>query len=242
MLSQVASPNLAGNAFGRNRADTELNAWTRKDQQGLKEGPGKQGRWGKAEFAVWVTKGNHGWEAPTVLVKCVLFTEATFFLFSLLLCFVSFDIWRSVHEISHSRNHTAKRGNQSSPKHSDFFIPTNFSTPYFPNPCLYNQLNFCFVWKDAPFFLAEQIIKWKCSSLGPAQLFTTPWTIAHQAPLVEDSRSPPGKNTGVGCRSLLQGIFPTQGSNLGLLQILYHLSHQGSPNDKFSFKYYFRVS
>ena len=37
-----------------------------------------------------------------------------------------------------------------------------------------------------------------------------------------------GKKTGVGCRSLLQGIFPTQSSNLGLLhykQILYHLSH-----------------
>ena len=41
-----------------------------------------------------------------------------------------------------------------------------------------------------------------------------------------------GKNTGVGSHSLLQGIFPTQGSNLGLLHcrhILYHLSHQGSP-------------
>ena len=36
----------------------------------------------------------------------------------------------------------------------------------------------------------------------------------------------------VGCHALLQGIFPTQGSNPGLLhcrQILYHLSHQGSP-------------
>ena len=35
----------------------------------------------------------------------------------------------------------------------------------------------------------------------------------------------PGKNTGVGGHALLQGIFPTQGSNLGLLhcgQILYH--------------------
>ena len=34
------------------------------------------------------------------------------------------------------------------------------------------------------------------------------------------------------CHSLLLGIFPTQGSNLGLLhcrQIVYHLSHQGSP-------------
>ena len=45
---------------------------------------------------------------------------------------------------------------------------------------------------------------------------------------------PPGKpkNTGVGCHALLQGIFPTQGSNSGLWscrQIFYHLSHQGSP-------------
>ena len=42
----------------------------------------------------------------------------------------------------------------------------------------------------------------------------------------------PGKNTAVGCHSLLQGIFQTQGLNLGLLhcrQILNYLSHQGSP-------------
>ena len=42
----------------------------------------------------------------------------------------------------------------------------------------------------------------------------------------------PGKNTGVGCHALLQGIFPTQGSNSDLLhcgQILYHLGHQRSP-------------
>ena len=47
----------------------------------------------------------------------------------------------------------------------------------------------------------------------------------------------PGQNTGVGSLSLLQGIFPTQGSNPGLLhcrQILYHLSHQGSPLFPFS--------
>ena len=45
-------------------------------------------------------------------------------------------------------------------------------------------------------------------------------------------RDSPGKNTAVDSHSLLQGISPTQGSNLGLLlcrQILYHLSHQGSP-------------
>ena len=42
----------------------------------------------------------------------------------------------------------------------------------------------------------------------------------------------PGQNTGVGSLSLLQGIFPTQGLNPGLphcRQVLYQLSHRGSP-------------
>ena len=42
----------------------------------------------------------------------------------------------------------------------------------------------------------------------------------------------PGQNTGVGSLSLLQGIFPIQGANPGLphhTQILYQLSHKGSP-------------
>ena len=41
-----------------------------------------------------------------------------------------------------------------------------------------------------------------------------------------------GQNTRVGCHFLLQGIFLTQGLNLGLLncrKILYRLSNQGSP-------------
>ena len=41
-----------------------------------------------------------------------------------------------------------------------------------------------------------------------------------------------GKNTGVGCHALLQGIFLIQGSNPGLLhcrQILYHLSYREVP-------------
>ena len=43
----------------------------------------------------------------------------------------------------------------------------------------------------------------------------------------------PGQNTGVGSLSLLQGIFPTQGSNPGLphcKQTIYQLSHKGSPS------------
>ena len=53
-----------------------------------------------------------------------------------------------------------------------------------------------------------------------------PMNVAHQASLSMDS---PDKSTGVDCHFLLQGIFPTQGSNLGLPhcgQTLYRLSHQ----------------
>ena len=47
----------------------------------------------------------------------------------------------------------------------------------------------------------------------------------------------PGQNNGVGSHFLLQGIFLTQGSNLGLLhcwQILYHLSYERSPGSQYS--------
>ena len=42
----------------------------------------------------------------------------------------------------------------------------------------------------------------------------------------------PGQNTGVGSLSLLQGFFPTRGSNIGLphcTRILYQLTHKGTP-------------
>ena len=67
--------------------------------------------------------------------------------------------------------------------------------------------------------------KYKVKSLSHVRLFATPWTVAYQALGPWDF---PGKNTGVGCHVLLQGIFPTQGLNLGLLhcrQMLYCLSH-----------------
>ena len=49
---------------------------------------------------------------------------------------------------------------------------------------------------------------------GCVRLFVTLWTIAHQVPC---PWSFPGKNTGVTCHALLQGIFPTQGLNPRLL-------------------------
>ena len=64
--------------------------------------------------------------------------------------------------------------------------------------------------------------KWKLlslsDSLGPQGLYS-PWNY-------------PGQSIGVGSHSILQGIFPTQGSNPGLLRCrrsLYQLSHKGSP-------------
>ena len=52
-------------------------------------------------------------------------------------------------------------------------------------------------------------------------------------------RNFPDQNTGVGSLSLLQGIFPNQKSNPGLLhssQLLYQLSHQGGPDKAWQVK------
>ena len=68
-----------------------------------------------------------------------------------------------------------------------------------------------------------------------ASLYTVKVKVTQSCPTLVTLYSPwnsPGQNTGVGSLSLLQGIFPTKGSNQGLLhcrQILSHLSHQGGP-------------
>ena len=64
-------------------------------------------------------------------------------------------------------------------------------------------------------------LKW-LSSNSSSILFCTAWTVTAWPLCPWDF---PGKNTGVCCHFLLQGIFSTQGSNPGLLigkQILYH--------------------
>ena len=55
--------------------------------------------------------------------------------------------------------------------------------------------------------LLQLFLTLRPSDLWPAR-FLYPW----------DS---PGKNTGVSCWALLQGMFPTQGLNPGLLHLLY---------------------
>ena len=67
-------------------------------------------------------------------------------------------------------------------------------------------------------------------SLNSVQLFVTPWTVAPSSLLCPWNS--PGKSTGLGSCSLLQGIFSTQISNPGLphcRRILCHLSYHGSP-------------
>ena len=85
------------------------------------------------------------------------------------------------------------------------------------NPCKYKKKGIKLLGQPP-----NDQVKWK--SLSPVQLFAIPRTIP--------SMEFPGQNTGMGSRSLLQGIFPNQGSNTGLLHcrwILYQLSHKGSP-------------
>ena len=64
-----------------------------------------------------------------------------------------------------------------------------------------------------PFWVAICVL----SCFSHVQLFATPWTIAR----LLCPWDPPGKNTLVGCHALLQGIFPSQGSNLHHLHLLH---------------------
>ena len=67
------------------------------------------------------------------------------------------------------------------------------------------------------------VVKVKMKVLSCVWFFATPWLL-HPWDF-------PGKNTGMDCHFLLQGIFPTQGSNLGLphcRQTLYSLESPGN--------------
>ena len=66
-----------------------------------------------------------------------------------------------------------------------------------------------------------QLLFWSMCVYSVVQLcpaLCVPLYLACQAPV---SMNFPGKNTGVGCHFLLQGIFPTQGSNSCLLHLLH---------------------
>ena len=69
------------------------------------------------------------------------------------------------------------------------------------------------------FFVMGNMHACMLGGFNHVRLFATLWPVAGQAPCLWDS---PGKNTGVGCHALLQGIFPTQELNLCLLLSLLH--------------------
>ena len=93
--------------------------------------------------------------------------------------------------------------------------------------CLLHYRRILYHWatRDAQWVALKEILAAQsCPTLCDPVDCSLPGTSVHG-----DS---PGKSTGMGCHALLQGIFPAQWLNPGLLhcrQILYHLSHQGSP-------------
>ena len=73
----------------------------------------------------------------------------------------------------------------------------------------------------------SRLVLGECESESHSVLSTPLWPHG-----LDSLWNSPGQNTGVGSLSLLQGICPTQGLNPGLpqcRQILYQLSHKGSP-------------
>ena len=98
-------------------------------------------------------------------------------------------------------------------------------------------LRVCFATRGLSFRYSVPFSHWlsgKCAGSAPqlCPTLATPCTVCRQPPWLLCPWDFPGKATGVVGHFLLQGIFPTQGSNPGFLhcrQSLYLLSHQGSP-------------
>ena len=128
------------------------------------------------------------------------------------------SIWGALLKISESANNKVQTPYQSLQTFPLSSLRLCFQTSFlilFPGPLCSSYEN----------FLSLEYSEW-VKLLSRVRHFAAPWTVAYRP------WDFPGKNTGVGCHFLLRGIFPTQGSNPGLLhcrQTLYRLSHQGSP-------------
>ena len=126
--------------------------------------------------------------------------------------------------INMAASQAAEKGREGVGRCGGVGMQVQFLSKAIPEICMYHS---------SPISTGELWpVKWNESrsvmsdSLWPHGLYS-PW-------------NPPGQNTGVDNLSLLHGIFPPQWSNPGLLhcrQILYQLSHKGSPNvARFDFK------
>ena len=89
---------------------------------------------------------------------------------------------------------------------------------------------------SASFLISEMEAKRdESESVSRSVMSDSLWSYGLQPTRLLCPQNPPGKDTGVGSHALLQGIFLTQGSNLGLphcRQILYHLSHEIKVNKR----------
>ena len=94
------------------------------------------------------------------------------------------------------------------------------SSPQFPRRVVPKNVLTIRQLHSSPMLVTTSKVAQSCLTLcDPMDCILHPWNF-------------PGKNIGVGCHFLLQGIFQTQGSNPGLphcRQTFYCLSYQGSP-------------
>ena len=109
-----------------------------------------------------------------------------------------------------TQTHVHRVGDATQPSH-----PLSSPSPPVPTPSQHQMLDWIYSW----FYLKVLVTQSYMSLWDPIDYSLPgsfcPWDF-------------PSKHTGVGCHSLLQGIFPTQEMNPGLLhcrQILCHLSH-----------------
>ena len=104
-------------------------------------------------------------------------------------------------------------------------ITNGFSYFHVERQCLFlNPTSFCELKFPLNFLTSVCLVAQSCPTLCDPMAWSLPGSSVHG-----DS---PGKNTGVHCHALYQGIFPTQGSNSSLPhcgRIPYCLSHQGNP-------------
>ena len=117
------------------------------------------------------------------------------------------------------------------------FIKETFYQASYHSTWNHHQLNLTktySVWKRRQLTASEAVICCAVLSCSVMSDSCDPMDCSPPGPSVLGDS--PGKNTGVCCHAVLQGIFPTQGMNPGLLHcrwILYWLSHQGSPRDDY---------
>ena len=134
-------------------------------------------------------------------------------------------------------------------------IPLYVSSPVFEIASQLTLICFCFQKIDLHIMTAKYttvLFEWKWKvNVNHTVISTSLWSHGLQPARLLCPWNSPGKSPGVGSHSLLQGIFPSQESNLGLLhcrQILYCLSHEGSPQneevpkDLILFEFHFLIS